>query len=199
VALVAIAGAVAVALDRRKTLLRLAIGVAIATIVVLGAIASGRTFFVTHAASRASPDVTGKVYDTLSQFLHDSLRLTLLVSVVVAALLWLIGPARWARSLRGLAGKGLHWLAQLFSALVSTTRRAESSERVVRAAHFPLEHASGLRLLGVGVVGCILVFGGNLSAWGILWSALGLVVYLIVLQGVLAWAHRLTSVAGTAP
>jgi hypothetical protein len=193
VALVLIVGALAVAVDRRKTLLRLAVGVATVTLVVLGLVAYERNFFITHAANRASPDVTGAVYDTLSHFLHDTLRLTLLVSVVVAVLMWLIGPARWARSLRSLAGRGFHWLAQLVGELVSKTRSAEASARVQRVATFPLEHASGFRLFGVVVVGCILVFGGNLSGSGILWSAVALAAYLLLLQGVLLWARRLTT------
>ena len=192
VALVLIAAAVAVAVDRRKTLLRLGVGVSITTIVVLGLVAYERNFFITHAANRASPDVTGAVYDTLSHFLHNWLLGVLVVSVIVAALMWLIGPARWARSLRRLVGRGFHWLAQRFGELVSKTRSAEASARVVRVARFPLEHASGLRLLGVAVVGCILVFGG-ISGGGILWSAVGLVAYLVVLQGVLIWARRMTT------
>jgi hypothetical protein len=193
VALVLIVGALAVAVDRRKTLLRLAVGVSTATLVVLGLVAYERNFFITHAANRASPEVTGAVYDTLSHFLHDTLRLTLLVSVIVAVLMWLVGPARWARSLRSLVGRGFHWLAQRFGELVSKTRSAEASARVQRIANFPLEHASGFRLFGVVVVGCILVFGGNLSGSGILWSAVALAAYLLLLQGVLMWARRLTT------
>jgi hypothetical protein len=193
VALVLIVGAVTVAVDRRKTLLRLAVGVSTATLVVLGLVAYERNFFITHAANRASPEVTGAVYDTLSHFLHDTLRLTLLVSVVVAVLMWLIGPARWARSLRSVVGRGFHWSAQRFGELVSKTRTAEASARVERVANFPLEHASGFRLFGVVVVGCILVFGGNLSGSGILWSAVALAAYLLLLQGVLMWARRLTT------
>ncbi len=108
VALVLIAAAVAVAVDRRKTLLRLGVGVSITTIVVLGLVAYERNFFITHAANRASPDVTGAVYDTLSHFLHNWLLGVLVVSVIVAALMWLIGPARWARSIRRLVGRGFH-------------------------------------------------------------------------------------------
>jgi hypothetical protein len=129
VALVAIVGAVGVAVDRRKALLRVALGVAIGTVVVLGLVAYERNFIISHASSRASPDVTGTVYDTLSQFLHDSLQLTLLVSIIVAALLWLIGPARWARALRGWAGRGLHWLGQRFSELISSARRTHPSDQ----------------------------------------------------------------------
>ena len=192
VALVAIVGAVGVAVDRRKALLRVAIGVAIGTVVVLGLVAYERNFIISHASSRASPAVTGTVYDTLSQFLHDSLRLTLLVSIIVAALLWLMGPARWAWALRGWAGRGLHWLGQRFGELISSARRTHPSEHAKRMAHVPLEHASGLRLLGVGVVTCILVFGGNLSPGGILWSVVGLAVYLAAVELVLLWARRLT-------
>ena len=193
VALVLIIGALAVAVDRRKTLLRLAVGVSIATVVVLGLVAYERNFFITHAAARASPEVTGAVYDTLLHFLRDTLRLTVLVSVIVAVLMWLIGPARWPRALRRLVGRGFHWLAQRFGELFAKTRTPEASARVRRVANFPLEHASGFRLFGVIVVGCILVFGGNLSGSGILWSAVALAAYLVALQGLLIWARRLNA------
>lgn len=198
VALVLIAAALVVAVDRRKTLLRLAVGVSIATVVVLGLVAYERNFFITHAANRASPEVTGAVYDTLSHFLRDTLQLTLLVSVIVAVLMWLLGPARWARSFRSVVGRGFHWLAQRIGELVAKTRSAEASARVRRMANFPLEHASGLRMLGVVVVGCILVFGGNLSGSGILWSAIALAAYLVVLQGLLILARRLSTQANGA-
>ncbi|MGA8368754.1 MAG: hypothetical protein WB765_01375, partial [Acidimicrobiales bacterium] len=77
-------------------------------------------------------------------------------------------------------------------------RSAEASARVRRMANFPLEHASGLRMLGVVVVGCILVFGGNLSGSGILWSAIALAAYLVVLQGLLILARRLSTQANGA-
>jgi hypothetical protein len=192
VALVAIAGAVGVAVDRRKALLRVSVGVAISTAVVLGLIAYGRNFTVSHASSRASPDVTGTIFDTLSQFLHDSVHLTLLVSVIVAVLLWLIGPARWSRALRGWAGKGLHWLGQRFGELTLSARRTHPTEHAKRMAHVVLEHASGLRLLGVAVVACILVFGGNLSTGGLLWGVIGLALYLAAVELVLLWGRRLT-------
>ncbi len=144
VALVLIVGALVIAVDRRKTLLRLAVGVSTATLVVLGLVAYERNFFITHAANRASPEVTGAVYDTLNHFLTDTLRLTLLVSVLVAILMWLIGPARWARSFRSLVGRGFHWLAQRFGELVSKTRSPEASSAGPASGQLPARACLGV-------------------------------------------------------
>jgi hypothetical protein len=99
-----IAAAVAVAVDRRRTLLRAAVGAGLATVVVLATLALGRTFFVDHAAAHVSPPVSAAVFDTLTRFLSTGLRNALLATVVVAAVLWLAGPSPWARRLRTRVG-----------------------------------------------------------------------------------------------
>jgi len=99
-----IAAAVAVAVDRRRALLRATVGAGLATVVLLATLALGRTFFVDHAAAHVSPPVSAAIFDTLTRFLSTGLRNALLATVVVAAVLWLAGPSPWARRLRTQVG-----------------------------------------------------------------------------------------------
>ena len=96
VAVLLIAAAVAVATDRRKTLLRVAVGAGLATLVFLAALAIGRNFFVGHAAGRIDPAVTTAAFTTITRFLTEGLKWVVLACVVVALGLWLAGPSTWA-------------------------------------------------------------------------------------------------------
>ena len=59
-----------------------------------------------------------------------------------------------------------------------------------RTGGWIVEHLNGLRILGVVVAGLFLVFGGNLTGWGLLVIVIVLAVYLGLLQLVGAWARR---------
>ena len=100
--LVVLAIAVAIAVDRRKALLRAAVGSAIGVTAVLTGLNVGRHLFVNKAVSQnLSGQVTGIVWDTVLRYLRGALLWTLLVTVLLGVLLWLIGPARYAVLLRG--------------------------------------------------------------------------------------------------
>ncbi|HVX22937.1 MAG TPA: hypothetical protein VHB02_16455 [Acidimicrobiales bacterium] len=194
-AVVLVVAAVAVAVDRRKTLLRIAVGVSLVVLLLLAGLALGRSFFLSHAADRVSPTVTGAIFDTLVRFLKTGLRWVLLVSVIVAVLLWLVGPARWPRWLRAQAARGIRWVGRRAAELGNEDNRRRASAGARRGAAWALEHASGMRLLGVVVAGIVLLFGGNLSVGGVWWTVVGLAVYLVVLELVFAWARRTAAVA----
>ncbi|HEX3947309.1 MAG TPA: hypothetical protein VHW47_06365, partial [Acidimicrobiales bacterium] len=199
-AVIAMVAALVVAVDRRKTLLRIAVGVALLTLLVLAGLALGRSFFLSHAASRVTPSVTGAIFDTLVRFLTHGLRQVLLISVIVAAVLWLIGPARWPRWLRAQGVRGVRWIGQRAAELGNEHNRRRASAASRAGAGQALEHASGLRLVGVVVAGIVLVFGGNLSVSGVWSTVIGLAAYLAVLELIFAWARRAAAapaVAGT--
>ncbi len=189
-AVIAIVLALVVAVDRRKTLLRVAVGTALLTLVILGALALGRSFFLSHAAARVPPTVTGIIFDTIIRFLRSGLKWVLLISAIVAAVLWLVGPARWPRWLRAQAMRGIRWTGRRAAELGNEQNRQRASAGARRGAGWCLEHASGVRLLGVVVAGIVLVFGGNLSVSGVWWTLVGLAIYLVVLEGLFAWARR---------
>lgn len=189
--------AVVLALERRKTLLRLAIGVAIVTLLVLAALSLGRITFLSQAADHSfSRDVAAAVWDTVLRYLKTDLRWTLLIAVLVALGCWLAGPARYAVWIRSTCAKGGRWVAAQARALGSGAGRAAAgSERVRGVGAWVLEHVNGLRIVGVVIAALFVVFGGNLTGWSLLVIVLVLLVYLGLVQLVAAWARKVSSPA----
>jgi len=185
--------AVVLALERRKTLLRWAIGVALMTLLLLGVIALGRNIFLNKAADKSASgqQVAAAVWDIMLRYLKTDLRWTLLIAVLVALGCWLAGPARSAVTVRRGVARAWHWLGDQTKALQSgTSQRAAESDRVRRTGAWIGEHANGLRILGVVVAALFLIFGGNLTGWSLLVILLVLVVYLGLVQVVVAWARN---------
>ena len=102
---------IAVAVNRRKALLRVTPGISIVTLLFLAALATGRNFFLNEAASLSlRRDVAGAVWDTLLRYLKTDFRWMLLVALVVAFLAWVFGPARYAIWIRTHVTRGGRWL-----------------------------------------------------------------------------------------
>jgi hypothetical protein len=203
VALVLAILAVALAMERRKTLLRLAVGVALMSLLVLAGLSAGRGIFIGQAAGGGfNSQGAAAVWDTVLRFLKSDLRWTLLISVLVAFGAWLAGPARYAVWIRKTCASGGRWVAAQARALSSGTGRAAGeSGRVRRTGGWIVEHLNGLRIVGVVVAGLILVFGGNITGWSLLVIVIVLAVYLGLLQLIAAWARKVAGAgagAGTA-
>jgi hypothetical protein len=190
--------AVALAMERRKTLLRLAVGVALMTLLLLGSLSAGRGIFIGQAASGGfHAQSAAAVWDTVLRFLKADLRWTLLIAVLVAIGAWLAGPARYAVWIRKTTVAGVRWVGTQWHGLsAGAGRAAAESGRVRRSAGWILEHLNGLRIVGVVVAALFLVFGGNLTGWTLLIIVIVLAVYLGILQLVAAWA---TKASGGAP
>ena len=178
-----------IAVGRRRTMLRAAIGAAIGTALFLGILALARGVFVQKATSAdANGEVAGVVWDTLLRLLRIELRWLLLLLVVVAALLWVFGPARWAVATRTASAAAARWVGRRAAELVSPARRERVSAGTSVALRWVVAHRTGLRLAGVAVAGLVVVFGGNLSAGGLLATVIVLAVYLGIVQLLLVWA-----------
>ena len=193
---------IVIAVRRRKTLLRLTIGIALFTLVLLGILAYGRGVFIDQAAShKLDPNVSAAVWDTMLRFLKTSLRWTVLASVIVAFLAWVFGPARYAVSIRSGVAKGGRWVGVQARALTgSAGAAAAESDRVRRSGGWILEHLNLLRVLGIAVAALVLLFGGNFTGWGLLIIVIVLAVYLALLQLVAVWARRVAApVPGSRP
>jgi hypothetical protein len=191
--------AVALAMERRKALVRLAVGVALMSLLLLGILSVGRGIFIGQATGGGfNAEGAAAVWDTVLRFLKANLRWTLLISVLVAFGGWVAGPARYAVWIRKTVAGGAGWVAAQYRALTSGAgRAAEESSRVRRTGRWILEHLNGLRIAGVVVAGLILVFSGNLTGWTLLVIVLVLAVYIGLLQLVAAWARRV-ALAGAA-
>jgi hypothetical protein len=197
IALVLAILAVALAMEHRKTLLRVAVGVALVTLLLLAALSLGRVTFLNEAAAGGfNRQASGAVWDTILRFLKTDLRWMLLASVLVALGAWLAGPARYAVWIRSTCATGGRWVGAQAHALSSDAgRAAATSERARRSGSWILEHLNGLRIVGLIVAGLFLVFGGNLTGWGLLVIVIVLAVYLGLLQLVAAWARKVSGAA----
>ncbi len=176
---------IVVAVRRRRALLRVAIGVALFTLLLLAVLALGRNVFLEKVKQQAyHQDVAAAVWDTLLRNLKTDFRWMLLASVLVALVAWVFGPAGWAIAIRSGCARAGRWIAAAL--------RGSSSARGTGA--WIGEHINALRLLGVVVAAGFLLFGGNLTGWGLLIIVIVLAVYLALLQLIVVWARR---VAGT--
>jgi hypothetical protein len=90
--LVLAVAAVAVAVRRRTTLLRVAVGGSIVSVVFLIALGLARSDFVSGAMKQSlNGQTAGIIYDTLLRYLKDGLWITLAVLLILAAVLWFLG------------------------------------------------------------------------------------------------------------
>ena len=185
---------VVVAVQRRKTLLRLAVGIGLFTVLLLGALAYGRTTFLNQANShRFDVGVAAAVWDTLIRFLKADLRWTLLGCVLVALGAWLAGPARYAVWIRIKTAAAARWLVGQGRAVTSAAGRGVSGSQGARkTGGWITEHVKGLRILGVVIAALVLLLGGNVTGWDLVILVIVLAVYLGLLQVVLYWARRVS-------
>ncbi len=199
IALALAALAIGIAVQRRKTLLRLAIGVALVTLLLLAGLSLGRITFINQASGHVNGQVAAAVWDTMLRFLKTDLRWMLLASVLVALGAWLAGPARYAVWIRSTVAKGGRWVgAQAHELTAGAGRAAAGSERARRTGGWITEHLNGLRIVGVVVAALFLVFGGNLTGWSLLIIVIVLAVYLGLLQLVAVWARKVANpIAGS--
>ena len=185
---------VIVAVERRKTLLRLAVGIGLFTVVLLGALAYMRTAFLNGATSHhLDAGVAAAVWDTLLRFLKDDLRWALLGCVLVALGAWVAGPARYAVWIRTKAAAAARWLVAQGHALTSAAGRGMSGSSGARkTGAWISEHMKGLRILGVVIGTLVLLLGGNVTGWDLVILVIVLAVYLGLLQVVVYWARRVS-------
>jgi hypothetical protein len=185
---------VVVAVQRRKTLLRLAVGIGIFTLVLLGLLAYGRTTFLNQATSHQfDVAVSAAVWDTLIRFLKADLRWALLGCVLVALGAWVAGPARYAVWIRTKVAAAARWLVGQGRAVTSAAGRGVSGSQGARkTGAWITEHVKGLRILGVVIGALVLLLGGNVTGWDLVILVIVLAVYLGLLQVVVYWARRVS-------
>ena len=186
--------AIVVAVDRRRTLLRVAVGVALFTLVFLAVLALGRNVFLSKVAEHSyKQDVAASVWDTLLRYLKTDFRWMLLASVLVALVAWVFGPARWAVAIRSAFARAGRWVAAQARQLSGKTGDAAAgSSGARRTGAWVLDHINALRIVGVVIAAGFLLLGGNLTGWSLLIIVIVLAVYIALIQLVAVWARRVT-------
>ena len=100
-------GALALSSNRRRTLLRWGIGIAVAVAIIGAGVAYGRTLYLDAATSPKFPEATASaVFDTLVRFLRQGVRVVVALGLVVAFIAWLTGPSRLATRIRNTVTRG---------------------------------------------------------------------------------------------
>jgi hypothetical protein len=95
-------GSVAVAVDRRKGLLRVGVGIALGMLVLYLGFTLGRDLYLTNLPSGVErPDAAAAVFDTLTRFVLQAVRTIFVLGVVLMVGAWVAGPSSAARTMRG--------------------------------------------------------------------------------------------------
>jgi len=170
IALVLFVAGVVLARDRRRALVKGALGLAAAMVVLGVALTLTRMWYVeTTPADILNAEAAGGFFDTLVRFLRTSLRALAVAALVVALAAFLAGPsaaavrtrATFERGMGSARGGAEHagWDTGRFGAWVFANRRA-------------------LQITTFIVAGLALMFWSQPTAWVVVWTALAVVLAL---------------------
>ena len=163
------AGAILASGDRRRTIVRAALGLALATLVFLMIWNVARTPYLNALPASVSPAATGAIYDQLLSFLLTALRTLFVFAVIVALGAWLAGPGRLATRIRtGVRG------------LVSRTPGQGAVSPKVSG--FVGAHRTSLRLVVVGLGLVVLVLLSHPGPWAVVVIAIIVLLLLGVVE-----------------
>ena len=174
IALACFAGAIALSSNRRRTLQRVGIWVAVAVGLQLALLSVGRNFYldaITSAGVRRGS--AGAVWDQLTMFLRTSGGTVIVVALIVAFAAWVAGPSRPATRVRNTWNRALHGTA-------ASADDSESATGTVGA--FVARHKKGLRVVGLALAIVTLILWNHPTAGTVLGVAILLLVYLAVIE-----------------
>jgi uncharacterized membrane protein YozB (DUF420 family) len=174
IALVLLVVGVVLARDRRRALLKGALGIAAAMVVLGVALTLTRMWYVeTTPADILSAEAAGGVFDTIVRFLRTSLRALAVAALVVALAAFLAGPSAAAARTRATFERGIGsarggaehagWDTGRFGAWVFAHRRA-------------------LQITTLVLGGLVLMFWTQPTAWVVVWTALVVVLALALVE-----------------
>jgi len=168
IALLCFAGAIALSSNRRRTVMRLGIWVAIVVALQLALLSVGRNFYldaITNAGARRGS--AGAVWDQVTLFLRQSGTTMIALGLIIAIGAWVMGPSHLATRIRGF------WT------------RAFGGDSDVEAgpvATFVARSKTPLRVVGCGVAFAILIIWNHPKPGTVLGVAVLLLVYLAVIE-----------------
>jgi hypothetical protein len=182
IGLALIAGGIAAARHRRRTLLISAVSVG-AGMVVLGiGLMIVRHFYLSAIPPDKLPQSTAEsIFDTLVRYMRDGLRLVLLVALLVALGAWLAGPSTPAVAIRRRVAGIPRWVRE------RGATRSWPSERV---SGFVQQYRNQLRgaVIGLGLI--VLILWDNPGLAVIITLAVIAALLLLVVEAMRAGAAR---------
>jgi hypothetical protein len=190
IALAVIAAGVLLARNRRKALLRSALGVTAAMLVLGVALTLVRmTYVETTPANVLTSESAGNVFDILVRFLRTGLRATAVLGLLVALAAFLTGPSAAAVRARTLFERG-----------VGTARGGADAAgwHLGTVGGWVWAHKRGLQLTTFIAAGLVLMFWSQPTAWTVVGVAL-VVALLLTLIAFLGQPPAVAPLATTGP
>jgi hypothetical protein len=169
-ALLLLLAGVLLAPNRRRGLLVGSIAFAIALLLLLGAMAAARTYYMNNLPETIrSPEAVRVIYDTETRFLVQAIKTLTVIFAIIALMCLIFGSSRPAILLRRLVDRGLDAGGH---ALVRTGVSFGPVPRVLR--HYRRAIVVGAVALAV----LILVLWGTPGIAGVIWLTVGVLVFL---------------------
>jgi hypothetical protein len=179
VLLALLAIAIALSGNRRRTVLRAALGIALGMALLLVVLNVARNLYLDALPERVNEDAATAVYEQVLSFLRLSLRTALVVAILVAIGAWLAGPSKLATRIRASVRGG--------------DRRLAPGETPSAASTFAYEHRTALRVAVAGVGLLILVLLQAPTPLAALLIALLIVIGLVAIELVARDARSLAT------
>jgi hypothetical protein len=175
--------AVVVAIERRRAALRAVLGAILGCLALIIGLTVARSEFVSAVPADAQL-FTQHLWDTLTRFLHSTIRTVLIILVLAAIGLWIAGPSTWAvalrRAVRG-SGRKASELAEQARTSETTSKAIESATAVLEKADaFVRRNLVAMRWVGVAVAALFILFERTPGA--LLWTLVLLGIYQIVIS-----------------
>jgi hypothetical protein len=166
--LLVFAAAIGLSGNRRRTILRSALGLALGMGLLLVVLNVGRHFYLSALPATVNESAAAAVYDQVLSFLRLSLRTAFVVALIIAFAAWISGPGRSATRFRN----GVTGLA----------RRQETGEAPSAFAVFVARHKTALRITVIGIALTILVVLNAPTPTGVLILAILVVLGLLLIE-----------------
>jgi hypothetical protein len=173
-ALALFAAGVAAARDHRRALLRGALGVTAAMLLLGGALAVARSLYVgATPADVLTPQAAGDVFDTLVRFLRTALRTVAVLGLIVALGAFLTGPSAASVRTRATLERGIG----------SLRGGAEAAGwQTGRVGTWTYAHKRALRITVVILGGLVLTFWTRPTVWVVIGTALAVLLAVAVIE-----------------
>jgi hypothetical protein len=174
VALLCLGGGIALAPNRRRRLMWTAIWVGLAVAIQLALVKVGRNFYLEAiTASGVRRGSAGAVWDQLTTFMRQSGRTMIVLAAIVAIAAWIAGPSRGAVRIRALWTGGLGR---------PRSARGDTDPGAGPIPAFVARSKNGLRIAGAAIALAVLIFWNHPKGITVLGVAIGLVIYLAVVE-----------------
>lgn len=174
IALILFGIGVYLARDRRRALLKGALGVTAAMVVLGVALALARMWYVgATPANVLTEQAAGSVFDTLVRFLRTGIRALAVLGLVVALAAFMTGPSTAAVRSRSIVEHGIGSLRGSAEAAGWQTGRVGA---------WTYSHKRALRISAVIAGGLVLMFWTRPTGWVVVLTALVVVLLLAVIE-----------------